>query len=577
MKNSIFFIFLVSTLALSSCTTESTPISKHYTTYTTQSGNISIKDSLLATVEWDKSSDLAFRSAGVIAQISVQPGDTIKKWQVLAVLGNRESSIQLWSLQTIENELKNLSATTTDIKWGTQEIATATAKLYDERVNSLDTQIRSLQNTLKQAKQNLGNQTQSIESVLKNYITDLDRISTSMLFEWDRILGITTNFEYANDGWESYLGTRIGNAKSEAENKWNELYSKRWKIRTYIQSWVTISDIDLALTEATDMYIATRALVTSMNTMLQNSVVWGGLAQEKLDGWLNLWSTLAADNQRSEWAFTAWKNGIADIIDIGSDTTTVAQKDVTAIEFELEWLENTKNTLLAEKETKLKEIQTNVYTIDSKKWEVALQIAQTQMSAALAGESGEYNIIRAPYDGIILNKYSEIGMVAGAGVPIIRVTSNKSKLAKIYINNGLYGYKLGSTLSLTSESWRDTTFTGTITLVQKEKDTLYNKNYIELKIEGDTLIGSKLNILLERRKWVEENGILIPVESIISRYGPPWVYILDNGAARFQLIEILAADMSYAEVSGIFEDTVVIVEWKENIYDGEILLTKISE
>ena len=34
------------------------------------------------------------------------------------------------------------------------------------------------------------------------------------------------------------------------------------------------------------------------------------------------------------------------------------------------------------------------------------------MSAALAGESTEYNIIRAPYDGIILNKYTEVGMVA---------------------------------------------------------------------------------------------------------------------------------------------------------------------
>jgi multidrug resistance efflux pump len=64
------------------------------------------------------------------------------------------------------------------------------------------------------------------------------------------------------------------------------------------------------------------------------------------------------------------------------------------------------------------------------------------MNASLASESTEYNIIRAPYDGIVLEKYSEVGMVAGAGVPVIRVTSNKSKLIKTYIDNNLYQYEI---------------------------------------------------------------------------------------------------------------------------------------
>jgi len=48
-----------------------------------------------------------------------------------------------------------------------------------------------------------------------------------MLYEGDKILGITTNFEYANNGWEPYLGTRVGNSMSLAEDDWNTLYAIR--------------------------------------------------------------------------------------------------------------------------------------------------------------------------------------------------------------------------------------------------------------------------------------------------------------------------------------------------------------
>lgn len=571
MKYSILPIILVSLITLSSCSKTLVQSSKHFTTYQTQWGNITIKDTLIATVEGDKSSDLAFRAAGIISEISVEPGALVKKWQILAVLGNREASIQIGAFNDIEWKLQNLSDTTLDIKWGTRDIALATEKLYDERIKSVDTQVKSLINTLRQAEQSLSNQTWSIETTLRTYATDVDRISTSMLYEWDRILGITTNFEYANDGWEPYLGTRIGNSKSEAENAWNALYSLRGKIRNYTQKDSVITDTDTAINDITEAYVATRTMLSSMNTMLQNSVVWGGLAQEKLDGWIAQWAWLGADSQQSESWYITYKNSIQWLIDTGTSWDTVAAKNLTNIELELESLKQSRETLIAEKQAKLKEIETNIYTIDSKKWEVSLQIAQTRMSAALASESTEYNIIRAPYDGVILNKYAEVGMVAWAWVPILRITSNKSKLAKVYIDNSIYGYSVDSLLSITLERDTDTTYTGTITLLQREKDPLYNKNYTEISIEWDVTIGEKIQVLLERKTGTTENGILIPMNSIITRYGPPGVYVFDGDTARLQLIDILASDMGYAEVNWLIEWQVIIVDGKDNIYDGEVV------
>lgn len=50
---------------------------------------------------------------------------------------------------------------------------------------------------------------------------------TQMLYEGDKVLGITTNFEYANDAWEPYLGTRVGDSRALAINEWNTTYSLR--------------------------------------------------------------------------------------------------------------------------------------------------------------------------------------------------------------------------------------------------------------------------------------------------------------------------------------------------------------
>ena len=50
---------------------------------------------------------------------------------------------------------------------------------------------------------------------------------TAMLYDGDKILGITTNYEYANDAWEPYLGARVGDTRALAINEWNRLYTAR--------------------------------------------------------------------------------------------------------------------------------------------------------------------------------------------------------------------------------------------------------------------------------------------------------------------------------------------------------------
>lgn len=109
----------------------------------------------------------------------------------------------------------------------------------------------------------------------KTYLSDTERIMTQMLYEADKILGITTNFQYANDSWEPYLGTRVGNSQSLANNEWNSTYSLRGDLRARIEKSKTINLINPAedFEFITKSYEQSRKLADAMLYMLQNSVV----------------------------------------------------------------------------------------------------------------------------------------------------------------------------------------------------------------------------------------------------------------------------------------------------------------
>ncbi len=568
----IISISIISILIFSSCGADHlSVVQKKFGTFTVKEGTLTINDTIIASIEWETTSDLAFKASGRISDIYVRPGEKVKAWQVLARLGNKESLIQVDALSKIENELVDLGLSTNAVKVGTQNMGTSLAKLYDKRIAWLDNTILSLQNNLEKAKQNLGNQNATLPITFLTLAHDFDRVTSNMLHEWDKILWLTTNFEYTNDAWEAYLGTRLGSAKSEADSKWWVLYAGRGKVRTYFESWATISDINTAISDLRNAYNDARIYASSMNTMLQNSVIWWGLPEEKLNAWISAWLGYSSDEQQSEARFIAWKNEIQNLTNIQNGSGSVAQKDITSIELELKNLQISRETLLAEKDSKLKEIKTNVDTVQSKKWEVSVQIEQARMNASLAGESVEYNIIRAPFDGIVLEKNMEIGNVVSAGIPIMKVSSQGKYIIKTYIDNDMYKYKVGSPLVIENIATQEV-LSGSISLIQKEKDPLHNKNYTEIEIKNtDQSLGERVIIKLARSKTPYQNGTIIPLESIITRYGPPGVFLYKESRATFTLVNIVWSDLRFAEVIGIPEWSVIITSGKENILDGEVL------
>jgi hypothetical protein len=42
---------------------------------------------------------------------------------------------------------------------------------------------------------------------------------------------MTSAFQYLNDGWEPYLGAKVGNIYSKSKDEWNRTYEARGMVR----------------------------------------------------------------------------------------------------------------------------------------------------------------------------------------------------------------------------------------------------------------------------------------------------------------------------------------------------------
>lgn len=560
---------------LSSCSWEGEIlIQKSYKTFTTWSGDLTVTDTIIAPVEWSLTSDLSFKTNGRIGEVLVRPGDEVKKGQVLARLTNQEGIITYDGLGNVMENIGSIERTTTTMRNNTVEMRNATSKLYDERIRQAQNSIKNLEISLLQAKKNLTNQTDTLDSNYRIHVNAFLKLADSMIYEGDKILGISTNFEFSNDAWDPYLGLRLGNIKTEAHNSWGRLYGLRGELLAQREKKVIITpeNAETEIKFLSDSFKELGYFAMTMGNMLENSVIGGDLSEERLNGWVNAWTAFKANEQAAESNFAAWRDAAKNLITSGSGGASVASMSIETLVTDLENTRKNIDVLKAEKESKLREINVNLSQIDGKSAELALQFSETAMNRFLASESIEWTLITAPYDGVILEKYFDVGNMIQAGAPLFQITSNDVPTIKTYIDNYIYAYKKWDTVTL-KNTYSKASFTGSISLIQSEKDPLHNKNYTEIIIPWYSgSLGERMDVELTHREKSLENGIIIPLSSIVTRYGPPGVFVVDaDKTARFMMVEILGSDMQYAEVLGIPKNSVIITDGKENMIDGEDL------
>lgn len=127
---------------------------------------------------------------------------------------------------------------------------------------SYDTIVNSNQKTL-----------DNLDATYKTYLADIDKNLDQVIYESDRILGLSSNNEYINDNFESQLGARVGNLKYTSDNSYGRALAQLGQIRAQKLKPITPETAKADIENIELGYTLLQKHLDDMIYMIQNNVI----------------------------------------------------------------------------------------------------------------------------------------------------------------------------------------------------------------------------------------------------------------------------------------------------------------
>lgn len=181
------------------------------------------------------------------------------------------------------------------------------------------------------------------------------------------------------------------------------------------------------------------------------------------------------------------------------------------------------------------------------------------------------SIVKAPFDGIITMKFTEVGAFAAPGVPLVEITD--LSILKFTINiseNDLKHFEIGKKYKVSADSYSEHKLLGAATLIGSKADR--GGSYpVQFTVENlsDTQIKAGMFGKVFLADELADYGFLIPSAAIIGTTNQPQIYLLKKGKA--QLTNIKSSQKIKNKtlvINGLQVGDTVIVNGLINLFDG---------
>ena len=176
----------------------------------------------------------------------------------------------------------------------------------------------------------------------------------------------------------------------------------------------------------------------------------------------------------------------------------------------------------------------------------------------------------SPVDGIITECLVDTGAYVEKGVPVITMQSdNGYKIRMMVSKYDISAIKEGQSADISIGNLK---FTGNVTRIDQaaENDsTGKSKAAVEIAVDtdDDLIVGLEADITLKLDE--AEDVLKIPSECVYSDDDGSFIYISESGTVEKKYITAGVKDNVYTEISGIEEDTHVLMDPSASMYLGE--------
>lgn len=207
-----------------------------------------------------------------------------------------------------------------------------------------------------------------------------------------------------------------------------------------------------------------------------------------------------------------------------------------------------------------------------------LRRAQTELERAKAAVDAarirwERAAVKAPYPGIVSNRYAEPGQLVTAGTPVMRVVDPFTlKLEAAVTEREVRWIRPGAEAALAVEGIPETR-DGRVDWVSFEADPKTGKFRVEVHVDNpDLALHPGVVARAQVVKEVHEDVVVIPRDAILLRPEGDVVFVVEGDRARKREVE-LGRDQGLMTVvlSGLSEDEQLVVRGQRDLLDGSLV------
>lgn len=566
-----------------------------YATYVVRSGILEETQHWVGTVEPVQEVTITPEVGGRITDFVVDIGSVVAAEDLLLKIDSDESATQWAAANSMVSALTSVKANT--------------ARVFDEQINAMEHQLQQAQrqteiaktaasgentgqdDTLRVLEQQKITANKSVANLEQLYATkELSIISNTedalnqayiltveVLDYTDKILGVSTLNEKENDAFESKLSAKNTSLKREARQNWRTLDSEKELLeQKFDQVRRLLKTIDLLngtgksevislLDEAIDYMKNLELFLKWMQDVLDNTTSGPSLSEQQISQYAQNISTfqnqinavlLTAEGDNLLWL--KWSKQMIDGIqaqydlditkayeDIktleaqisatshGTDTkTSIANQQVIAANTAYKAMENQLASLKQEKSAKLSEIEA--------------QIAQTRGQASQARVMADNATIKAPFDGVVMERYVDQGAVVGPGIPLLKLGDTSKKIIAVRVPEQ---YRVG--LSLGQEAHGEVNGKAVELIIDQiapSADSLSKTVLVKyyLVTDEDIPLGAQAKVYVDTNWQKNISNVTVPRSFIRYQYGDAYVWIWNKTDEKSYQQFITLGDCSQA-------------------------------
>ena len=195
--------------------------------------------------------------------------------------------------------------------------------------------------------------------------------------------------------------------------------------------------------------------------------------------------------------------------------------------------------------------------------------AQTQVD--LARRTLSYTVVTAPIDGFVLERPVDVGAYVSTTTKIATIVRTNPLWIRIDVpEQAVPQIKNGQSVSLTTSSWPDRSFSGDIARISPNVSATSRTLTVEAQIDnsGGALKPGQFGTV---RILLPQSGpaVLLPQRALRTISGATYVFVIKNGHAEQRLVQSGQAEGDLVEIkSGVAVDEVVATSNVDQLSDG---------